>query len=80
MCASCSSPESVMKLALKNNLSETAFIEKARYHLRWFAPGTEIESCGHATLNYTVHFKMEIELQSVKKSLYLLSLKSIATL
>ena len=44
-----------MKLAMKNNLSETAFIEEARYHLRWFAPGTEIESCGHATLNYTVH-------------------------
>ena len=46
------SEESMMKLAMKNNLSETAFIvkEKNRYHLRWFTPGTEVELCGHATL------------------------------
>ena len=40
------------KLAMENNLSETAFIvkEEAGYHLRWFTPGTEVELCGHATL------------------------------
>lgn len=46
------SEESMMKLAMENNLSETAFIvkESAGYHLRWFTPGTEVELCGHATL------------------------------
>ena len=40
------------KLAMENNLSETAFIvkEKQYYHLRWFTPATEVELCGHATL------------------------------
>ncbi len=44
--------EAMMKLAMENNLSETAFIvkEQQRYHLRWFTPGTEVELCGHATL------------------------------
>ena len=43
---------SMMKLAMENNLSETAFIvkEEKGYHLRWFTPGTEVELCGHATL------------------------------
>ena len=43
---------SMMKLAMENNLSETAFIvkEESGYHLRWFTPGTEVELCGHATL------------------------------
>ena len=46
------SEEAMMKLAMENNLSETAFIvkEKQGYHLRWFTPGTEVELCGHATL------------------------------
>lgn len=46
------SEQSMMKLAMENNLSETAFIvkEDAGYHLRWFTPGTEVELCGHATL------------------------------
>ncbi|MBQ4176078.1 MAG: PhzF family phenazine biosynthesis protein, partial [Lachnospiraceae bacterium] len=44
--------EVMMKLAMENNLSETAFIvkEETGYHLRWFTPGTEVELCGHATL------------------------------
>ena len=43
---------SMMKLAMENNLSETAFIvrEDSGYRLRWFTPGTEVELCGHATL------------------------------
>ena len=42
----------MMKLAMENNLSETAFIvkEDTGYHLRWFTPETEVELCGHATL------------------------------
>lgn len=46
------SGEAMMKLAMENNLSETAFIvkEEKGYHLRWFTPGTEVELCGHATL------------------------------
>jgi len=46
------SETSMMKLAMENNLSETAFIvrEPQGYHLRWFTPGTEVELCGHATL------------------------------
>ena len=46
------SEESMMKLAMENNLSETAFIvkEPEGYHLRWFTPGYEVELCGHATL------------------------------
>ncbi len=46
------SEESMMKLAMENNLSETAFIVKETlgYHLRWFTPRTEVELCGHATL------------------------------
>ena len=46
------SEESMMKLAMENNLSETAFIvkEPEGYHLRWFTPGNEVELCGHATL------------------------------
>ena len=46
------SEDSMMKLAMENNLSETAFIvkEEEGYHLRWFTPGNEVELCGHATL------------------------------
>ena len=46
------SEESMMRLAMENNLSETAFVvkEDEGYRLRWFTPGTEVELCGHATL------------------------------
>lgn len=46
------SEDAMMKLAMENNLSETAFIvkEEKYYHLRWFTPVTEVELCGHATL------------------------------
>jgi len=44
--------KSMMKLAMENNLSETAFLvkEASGFRLRWFTPGTEVELCGHATL------------------------------
>ncbi|MBR5474414.1 MAG: PhzF family phenazine biosynthesis protein [Lachnospiraceae bacterium] len=46
------SEASMMKLAMENNLSETAYVvkEEKGYRLRWFTPGTEVELCGHATL------------------------------
>ncbi|MBQ3378601.1 MAG: PhzF family phenazine biosynthesis protein [Clostridia bacterium] len=42
----------MQKIAIENNLSETAFVvwEKDRYRLRWFTPHAEIDLCGHATL------------------------------
>lgn len=46
-------PDEIMqKIAIENNLSETAFAvkENENYHLRWFTPGGEVELCGHATL------------------------------
>jgi PhzF family phenazine biosynthesis protein len=46
-------PDDLMqKIAIENNLSETAFCvkEEKGYHLRWFTPGGEIDLCGHATL------------------------------
>lgn len=46
-------PETTMqKIAIENNLSETAFTVKnnEHYELRWFTPDREIDLCGHATL------------------------------
>jgi PhzF family phenazine biosynthesis protein len=44
--------ELMQKIAMENNLSETAFFVKADdgYHIRWFTPDYEIDLCGHATL------------------------------
>jgi len=44
--------ELMQKIAMENNLSETAFTVKEgdHYRLRWFTPGGEIDLCGHATL------------------------------
>lgn len=46
------SDELMQKIAIENNLSETAFAvkEEGHYRLRWFTPGGEINLCGHATL------------------------------
>ena len=46
-------PDEVMqKIAIENNLAETAFFVKTinGYKLRWFTPEYEIDLCGHATL------------------------------
>ena len=42
----------MQKLAMENNLSETAYLlrEGEGWRLRWFTPGTEVDLCGHATL------------------------------
>jgi PhzF family phenazine biosynthesis protein len=44
--------ELMQKIAMENNLSETAFFVKtdSGYHIRWFTPEFEIDLCGHATL------------------------------
>lgn len=42
----------MQKIAMENNLAETAFVvrEGEDYGLRWFTPATEVDLCGHATL------------------------------
>jgi len=44
--------ETMQKIGLENNLSETAFFVKEgdHYHIRWFTPTSEVPLCGHATL------------------------------
>lgn len=44
--------EILQKIALENNLSETAFFVPTDkgFHLRWFTPTVEVDLCGHATL------------------------------
>ena len=43
----------MQKIALENNLAETAFVKKMdaeNYAIRWFTPILEVDFCGHATL------------------------------
>ena len=42
----------LQKIAMENNLSETAFYvkQKEKYEIRWFTPTLEVDLCGHATL------------------------------
>lgn len=42
----------LQKIAMENNLAETAFYVKQndRYVIRWFTPKVEVDLCGHATL------------------------------
>lgn len=44
--------DQLRKIAMENNLSETAyFVEEGDvYRLRWFTPVAEVDLCGHATL------------------------------
>ncbi len=49
------SDEQMLKLAKKNNFSETAFIDFTRsgedkYSIRYFTPEAEVDICGHAAL------------------------------
>lgn len=46
------SDDLMQKIAMENNLAETAFYVKDgdRYLLRWFTPKVEVDLCGHATL------------------------------
>ncbi|MGB5459317.1 MAG: PhzF family phenazine biosynthesis isomerase, partial [Eudoraea sp.] len=45
--------DSIMqKIAMENNLAETAFAVRdgSQYIIRWFTPELEVDLCGHATL------------------------------
>ena len=44
--------ELMIKIAMENNLSETAFVinKSGQRHIRWFTPKCEVNLCGHATL------------------------------
>lgn len=44
--------DAMQRIAMENNLSETAFFvrEGEGYRLRWFTPTVEVDLCGHATL------------------------------
>ncbi len=44
--------ETMLNIAIENNLSETAFFVKEgdTYHIRWLTPTVEVNLCGHATL------------------------------
>ena len=47
------SADLMQKIAMENNLSETAFIQTSgsgQYRIRWFTPAVEVDLCGHATL------------------------------
>jgi PhzF family phenazine biosynthesis protein len=56
-------PTDVMqKIAMENNLAETAFYVKKNnaFEIRWFTPTIEVDLCGHATLA-TAHVLFEHE-------------------
>ncbi len=46
------SDDLLQKIAMENNLAETAYYVKQehQYLLRWFTPTVEVDLCGHATL------------------------------
>ncbi|KEQ14068.1 PhzF family phenazine biosynthesis protein [Endozoicomonas numazuensis] len=69
------SDELMQRIALENNLSETAFISGAdgHYHIRWFTPGTEVSLCGHATLAASYVIRHELGDQSAELSFESLS-------
>src|ERR1700749_1369960 len=67
--------ETMQKIAVENNLAETAFFVKTAtgYRLRWFTPEYEIDLCGHATLasahilfTQLGHTENEIHFETVK--------------
>ena len=64
------STELMQKVAMENNLSETAFIQRSgagQYRIRWFTPSVEVDLCGHATLAaaHVVMTELEPGLQRV---------------
>lgn len=59
-CLSMPSSDLMLKIAVENNYSETAFVvrrEAGDYDLKWFTPGGEVDLCGHATLatSFVIH-------------------------
>lgn len=78
-------PDDLMqKIAMENNLAETAFYVKQgdKYEIRWFTPTVEVDLCGHATLaaafvlyNYEGHNGVEISFNSPRSGLLSVSRK-----
>ena len=63
------SDDILLKIAKKNNVSETAFFVKknSKFHLRWFTPDIEMDLCGHATLATAHHlFTTSNELKEIQ--------------
>ena len=67
--------ETLQKIAMENNLAETAYYVKkdTGYEIRWFTPTVEVDLCGHATLatayvlyNYENHMGDEIQFLSTR--------------
>src|SRR5215217_6240410 len=62
----------MQKIAMENNLSETAFFVRSDdgYELRWFTPEYEIDLCGHATLAsaYIIKTFLEPHIQEIRFS------------
>lgn len=60
----------LQKIAMENNLSETAFFVPTDkgYHIRWFTPRVEVDLCGHATLAsaYVIFNFLNSDLDSVE--------------
>ena len=65
----------MQKIAMENNLAETAFYVKSgnEYQIRWFTPTVEVNLCGHATLaaafvlfNFENHTESEIRFLSYR--------------
>ncbi|MGG7177569.1 PhzF family phenazine biosynthesis protein [Clostridium paraputrificum] len=64
--------DTMQKIAMENNLSETAFFKKEGngYKLRWFTPEYEIDLCGHGTLAsaYIIFKYIETDLEVIEFS------------
>lgn len=76
------SDDLMQKIAMENNLAETAFYVKDgdRYLLRWFTPKVEVDLCGHATLaaafvlfNHENHIGNRIDFYSERSGLLTVS-------
>lgn len=59
-------------LAQENNQAETAYLrrtdEEARFDLRWFTPGMEVDLCGHATLAaaHVLFSELDLDAEAVR--------------
>jgi len=72
------SDDILQKIAMENNLAETAFYVKQgdQYQLRWFTPTVEVDLCGHATLaaafvlfNHENHIGDTIQFHSLRSGI-----------
>ena len=62
----------MQRIAMENNLAETAFIVRSDQHgidfdIRWFTPAIEINLCGHATLGsaWIIFNKMDFKKEQI---------------